>query len=171
VRNTHSLIFFFLLFTVTLVSSHLAADNDVYRWTDADGVVHFGDNPPQGLATEQVEIDQPPPAQDDFSESDENEFPAPDGTEPARQANPEPEVSYAQQRRDEREIKRKQLMSENAEKEINCARMEQQRATLEPMTRVIVTDENGEARRLDDDERLEGLEEAKSYLTENCGQD
>lgn len=29
---------------------------EVYRWTDADGRVHFGDKPPRDAQTEQVEI-------------------------------------------------------------------------------------------------------------------
>lgn len=35
---------------------HAAAHADVYRWTDADGRVHFGDKPPRDAATEQVQI-------------------------------------------------------------------------------------------------------------------
>lgn len=33
-----------------------AASAEVYRWTDAQGRVHFGDRPPAGAATTEVEV-------------------------------------------------------------------------------------------------------------------
>lgn len=36
----------------------------VYKWTDADGVVHFGDRQPVDEDSERVEIQPPPPAPD-----------------------------------------------------------------------------------------------------------
>lgn len=38
-----------------------AADADVYRWRDADGRVHYGDQPPADAPSEPVPIDPPPP--------------------------------------------------------------------------------------------------------------
>jgi hypothetical protein len=145
------------------------ADDNIYRWTDAQGVVHFGNMPPQGQPVEEVRVDPPvsPPAVQPVVTDTPATAAVTDGEVNASAAD-EPEVSYAQQRRDEREAKRRLRKSEALEREINCARMEQQRAALEPATRVIVTDDDGNSRRLDDDERVKGVEEAKAFLRENC---
>lgn len=58
-----------LLFT-TLIAWSAMASAVVYKWTDVDGKVHFGDRPPDGVKAEVVEIlgarpgttPSPPPA-------------------------------------------------------------------------------------------------------------
>ncbi len=44
-----------LLFT-TLIAWSAMASAVVYKWSDADGKVHFGDRPPDGVKAEVVEI-------------------------------------------------------------------------------------------------------------------
>ena len=44
-----------LLFTALIVWSAMASAV-VYKWTDADGKVHFGDRPPDGVKAEVVEL-------------------------------------------------------------------------------------------------------------------
>ncbi len=39
-----------------LVWSGAALAGEVYKWTDPDGRVHFGDRPPAGVATEELRI-------------------------------------------------------------------------------------------------------------------
>ena len=58
-----------LLFTALIAWSAMASAV-VYKWSDADGKVHFGDRPPDGVKAEVVEIlgarqsstPSPPPA-------------------------------------------------------------------------------------------------------------
>lgn len=53
-----------LLFTALIVWSAMASAV-VYKWTDTDGKVHFGDRPPDGVKAEVVELlgsRQPSPA-------------------------------------------------------------------------------------------------------------
>ena len=46
--------------------------------------------------------------------------------------------------------------------------MQSQKDFLEPSTRVLVRDEDGNMRRLDNNEREEGLREANAFLAANC---
>ena len=49
------------LVLVSMVSV-MATAQTVHKWTDAQGVVHYGDRPPPGAQSEQVRIDPPPPS-------------------------------------------------------------------------------------------------------------
>lgn len=52
-------------FAILLMSLPLLCGTTIYRWTDADGKVHFGDDPPSGAEEIQVgepTVVSPPPA-------------------------------------------------------------------------------------------------------------
>ena len=51
-----------LLIAVALLAGPIAAQTTVYKWVDEDGVVHFGETPPAGVAAERITTDAPPPA-------------------------------------------------------------------------------------------------------------
>ena len=132
-----------------------AADN-VYRWVDDQGNVHFSDQPPEKVNAEVVEC-QPGPA-----------ISSQDAEEPALKADAE-QPSRAQQQRDERAEKRKENEERQAALAAGCAQRYELRSQLEPSTRVMVKDiETGEVTRMDDNERLKVLGEAKAYIAENC---
>ena len=39
-----------------------SAQQTVYKWVDDDGVVHFGESPPEGVEAERITTDTPPPS-------------------------------------------------------------------------------------------------------------
>lgn len=53
-----------VLLVVVSVLSVAAHAQAVYKWTDARGVVHYGDRPPADAQPQQVDIAPPPPAPD-----------------------------------------------------------------------------------------------------------
>jgi PAS domain-containing protein len=133
----------------------------IYRWVDSDGVVHYSGNPPDDVDAKPVDPQTPSgglgvPAADINPQA------------PTDAAAQEPEISYAEQRRQERREQREKALKDNAERERKCAAMRQQRAALEPSPRVIIRDENGNPVRMNDEDRLAKLDEAKKYLQENC---
>lgn len=135
------------------------AEDEVYRWVDKNGVVHFGDRPPQDGVAESVSIPQ--------SAGVSAQTAAETSSNDAKQTA-EPQPSVAQQLRNERaETQRK---NEERDKVIAqaCAQRRTLVAQLEPSTRVMVKDENGNVTRLDDNVRLETLDEAKTYIAKNC---
>ena len=46
---------------VLVIAAPCASAQAVHKWTDSKGVVHYGDRAPSGIATEQVELEPPPP--------------------------------------------------------------------------------------------------------------
>ena len=145
----------FIAITLSWAPLPTAAEG-VYRWVDENGVVHFGDRIPEKGDAEKVTI-QPSQVVESAPASD----PASPYTEPTQ-------PSYAQQLRDERAA----LRQEKAETvEITSEICQQARdvvAQLEPSPRVNVTHEDGTVTRMDDNDRLEKLAEAKAFVSENC---
>jgi hypothetical protein len=148
-----------LVTILVLSATDATAKDEIYRWVDENGVVHFGDRPGGRADVEQIEI------QDNRGGT----YQAPStavAADPGEQQEPQP--SYAQQLRDERATKRKEAAEEKEIIDAACKQRRQLVAQLEPSTRVMVEYEDGTVVRLDDNERLKTLDEAKAYIAENC---
>jgi len=145
-----------LMATLMISATDAMAADSVYRWVDDDGNVHFSDQPPGNTEAEVINIK---PSQGVGYQ------PTTDATTPAEPAQP----SRAQQQRDEREEMRKENAEKQAAVEAGCAQRYELVSQLEPSTRVMVRDiESGEVTRMDDNERLKVLGEAKDYISKNC---
>lgn len=151
-RNT-SLYAPVLIAALVLAAMDATAMDDVYRWVDKDGNVHFGDNPPQQANAEIVDI-QP---------NSIGVAPA-----PATLVNSPQQPSRAQQQRDERELERKANAETKQALAAGCDSRREAVAQLEPKPRVMVTTESGEVYRMNDDDRLTELAKLKAYISENC---
>jgi hypothetical protein len=138
-----------------LSATDAIADDEIYRWVDENGVVHFGNRPDGQAGVEKVDI---PEARINSSQ--------PAATTASGDTSPEP--SYAQQRRDERAEIRKEAAEKEQAIAAGCAQRRQLVAQLEPSTRVMVRLEDGTVTRMDDNKRLETLAEAKAYIAEKC---
>jgi hypothetical protein len=153
------LILILLIVAFAVLATDAAAEDEIYRWVDENGVVHFGDRPPANAEADKVSL-QTSKISNTTSSSDST------SSDPYAPAASEPSV--AQQLRDARAEKR----AEAAEKEKVIAEACAQRRTivsqLEPSTRVMVQLEDGTVTRMDDDVRLETLNEAKTYISANC---
>lgn len=150
------------LYTVVLMTAFMltatdaGASDKVFRWVDENGNVHFGDNPPEKVGAKVVDIQPSSPISPQAAE------------QPASVADAGP-PSRAQQQRDERAATRKENDERKAALAAGCAQRYELRSQLEPSTRVMVKDvETGEVTRMDDNERLKVLGEAKAYIAENC---
>ena len=141
--------------TLVLSATDAIAEDEIYRWVDENGVVHFGDRPDGQAGVEKIDV------QENQSSSAQASS-APVSTD----ANQQP--SYAQQQRDERAKKRREAAEKEQAIAAGCQQRRQLVAQLEPSTRVMVRLEDGTVTRLDDNERLESLAEAKAYIAGNC---
>jgi hypothetical protein len=150
-----------LLATAVLLATDAGAEDEIYRWVDANGVIHFGDQPPGNVAAEQIIILQEKPDAATSTSGSGLEL------EKAEQALEE-ESSYAQQRRDDRAKKRQEAAEEQHILTEACAQRKALVSQLEPSPRVIVENEDGSIVRMDDNERLELLSEAKTFIAANC---
>lgn len=153
------------IMTAVLIASlaNLATDamaaEEIYRWVDENGIVHFGDLPPENSNAELLSVQQ----------RESSDTPSTSGSA-AVELDPlaQPQPSLAQQLRDERALKRKEFEENKKMKEEACAQRRSIVTQLEPSTRVMVKLEDGTVTRMDDDLRLETLNEAKNYIAENC---
>ena len=141
--------------TFALMAADAMAKDTVYRWVDDQGVVHFGDKPATGAATEVVDI----------LEYQVTAAPEPEKTS-AINALEEP--SYAQQKRDERRKSREEAAEIQQAVDAGCEQRRQIVAQMEPSTRVMAEDKDGNIIRMDDDDRMEMLDEAKAYIAQKC---
>ena len=159
-------IYYLALFTTifTLSMTIVSAESEVYRWVDDDGVVHFENRAPRQADAEIITI------KSDRSRDSQASIDTPSqDTAPAVDTEASTEASYAQQRRDERAIKRQEAAKKEKLTAAMCENSRTVVARLEPMNRVLVEQEDGALERMDDDDRLQRLDEAKAYIAKNCG--
>ena len=143
-----------------------AQGKQVYTWTDENGVVHYVDTPPDNPNAVQIhapEAYRPGSAPVTTSEEIPAEVPA-DGTEVAE------EPSYADQKRQEMAERSAERRAKQQEMDTACTASQQQLDTLEPSRRVYFTNEKGEVERVDDEARVQRVEELKAFIAENCQQ-
>ena len=121
----------------------------VYKWVDAQGVTHFGAQPPQGQQVETV-----------------NTVVAPGKSV----TPPAPAVQENDAEPDQRTIDRKvkqQVAAQEAERKRYCETLRTNLAQLQNNPRVRV-EENGETRRVTEEERQARISETRDKIAENC---
>ena len=158
-RITMNFMTVFIIVILALSATHAVAKEEVYRWVDENGVVHYGNMPDGHANAELIKIHKNP-------NSHIIPLSQPESTDTSQQQDPEP--SYAQQQRDERAKKHKEAVEKKAFLAAACEQQHLVVTTLEPMTRVLVHREDGTVVRMDDNDRLEKLHTAKTYIAENC---
>ncbi|EIK53103.1 hypothetical protein YO5_02718 [Stutzerimonas stutzeri TS44] len=132
---------------LALSSSTMAAQ--VYKWVDAQGTTHFSAQPPQGQAAQTLNTATPPPK--------------PVAAEPKASENREPLVD---QEKIEHKVKQ-QVAEQEAERKRYCETLLTTLAQLQNNPRVRV-EENGEVRRLKEEERQSRIAEAQQKIDEYC---
>ena len=119
----------------------------VYKWVDAQGVTHFGAQPPEGQQATSVNTT----------------------IAPAHTASPAklPQVGVDEEQEAIDEKVKKEVATKEAERKQYCEKMRTNLAQLENNPR-LREEVNGEVRRLGEDERQKRIGEAKKAIAENC---
>ncbi|MGP9827672.1 DUF4124 domain-containing protein [Ectopseudomonas khazarica] len=134
--------------SLMLALSATAMASQVYKWVDDNGVTHFGAQPPQGQQSTAINTSAPPPR------------PAPSAPAPAVE-QPDPEQAAI-----DKKVK-DDVAKQEAERKQYCENARTNLAQLENNPRVRV-EEEGELRRIGEDERQERISELKKSITETC---
>ncbi|MDF3931994.1 DUF4124 domain-containing protein [Pseudomonas citronellolis] len=126
----------------------------VYKWVDAQGVTHFGAQPPQGTTATSVDtkVAQPPSG-----------FPLPPK---AAAAALEPSAADKQKAADEKV--REQVAQQEAERVRYCDTLRTNLAQLKNNPRVRVSGDDGEMRRIPEEERQARITQTEQDLQKNC---
>ena len=152
-----------------VTSGNTIAD-EVFRWTDENGVVHFGDRPPEGQQTQTIVVPQTHRSGSagaglshdaDRPVNDRNAADVPGEQDTAP-------LSLADQKREQIATDRRERRETREETERMCAKHRQRLTQMEPARRVFYTDENGQSVRMDDDVRMDLIEEDKAFIAKNC---
>jgi len=121
-----------------------------YKWTDSDGNIHFSDTPPdENNATEAIDIN--------------TKAPRPSGEIPAKFNLEEIE------RKKQDELNAIKNTEEKAKHLEKCKIIKNRLKTLQSEERVTETNEQGQRRYLDDDEKQDQIQQAEQKIGQHCG--
>ena len=151
-----------------LVAASAPAFAQTYKWTDADGKVHYSDQPPPTNASKQVTVK---PRKPSASTSTANPAATEKGA-PAAKAK-----TYVEQEADfrkrqveaaEREAADKKKADEVAEKKQNCDQARAQLRSLQAGGRVTRTNAQGEREYMSDAQIAQEIERGKKLVENWC---
>jgi hypothetical protein len=151
-----------LLFLLALGFSATAAAQ-LYKWTDKDGKVRYGDVPPPGAEATRV---RPPSAGAESA-------PAPaeakkDAGAKDKDLSPEAAFRKRQQEREAQEQKSAQERAEADKKQANCQQAQGQLRLLQSGQRMTTMNAAGERVFMDDAQRARDIERAQGAVSEWC---
>ncbi|MHA6495469.1 DUF4124 domain-containing protein [Pseudomonas borbori] len=136
--------------SLLLALSAPAMASQVYKWVDAQGVTHFGAQPPQGQQATSINTAAPPPK-----------------TEQAPSSAPTfDSIADPDQAAIDEKVKR-EVAAQDAERKKYCEGIRTNLAQLENNPRLRVEVE-GELRRLNEEERQQRIADTKATIAENC---
>lgn len=163
----------------------ITAHAQVYKWHDADGRLHFGDQPPPGVTATQLR-GGPAPAPlaaedtDDAAIDDDmrdEEQPA-QATPPALTQESAPVRATAEEAAEAMRAEREKARAEKAQAEAerqreqmlaeNCQRARNQLTALEGGQRMARFNERGEREVLDDAARAQEVTRMQEFIDANC---
>ena len=141
---------------IAFAATSVVFAGDIYKWTDADGNVNYGDRPSEGVQPQRMALVSQPtnPARIQAA----NAARATARTEAAEAAaaaaadGPSPE----------------DLRAEAAEREQRCATYRQQMLTFATSRRLYREDEAGERVYLDEEQTLAARQRVEDQVTEYC---
>lgn len=128
-----------------------ACAGQIYKWVDAQGVTHFTAQPPQSAEASVIPTAKQPAAG------------KPAATPPAASGM----VNDPQQEEIDARV-RQEVAQKEKELEAYCTSLRTNLAQLRNNRRVRVSDGEGEARRLTQDERQTRISETEKAIAENC---
>jgi len=140
------------IFLFVILALPFTASAEIYKWTDADGRVHFGDKPTdQKIQAKEIEVKDYMPGTDTGSRESNQR--------PQRAMTPGSEGKQKTSAQD----------SANAAAEAQKQRCDIARDTLQKISgRVIFTDDNGKPLHVTEQQRIEKQRELDAWVQENC---
>jgi molecular chaperone DnaK (HSP70) len=133
----------------------LATGASVYKWTDENGVTHFGDRQPTGGKAEQIKVR---PSTGPGSNSKRQSL-------QERVNAMEEQEQQDQQRRNETAVQEAQ----RKQREANCATARSNLQIIQSNARIRTEGEDGEIRYLTPEEIEERRQQFEQIAEENCG--
>ncbi|NWL75405.1 DUF4124 domain-containing protein [Pseudomonas taiwanensis] len=143
--------------SLLLALSSSAMAGQVYKWVDAQGVTHFGAQPPEGQQATSVNTSVPKPRPS---------LPSPD-SETSQPAAPLPESKPVGDQKAIDEKVKADVATQEAERRKYCDTIRTNLAQLQNNPR-LRAEVNGEVQRLTEEERQSRIKEAEKAIGDNC---
>ncbi|MDH4567279.1 DUF4124 domain-containing protein [Pseudomonas sp. BN414] len=143
--------------SLLLALSSSAMAGQVYKWVDAQGVTHFGAQPPEGQQATSVNTSVPKPRPS---------LPSLD-SETSQPAAPLPESKPAGDQKAIDEKVKAEVATQEAERRKYCDTIRTNLAQLQNNPR-LRAEVNGEVQRLTEEERQSRIKEAEKAIGDNC---
>lgn len=143
-----------------------AAANQVYTWTDENGVTHFSDREPPDTETQVIDMAEKPGGVTYSKPQEASETETETG--PADTPAVEPAPTPGQLRREQIAESKAERRAAEAEENAMCQKQRELLARLEPARRVYYTDENGQEVRMDDAQRMQAIADTRNYIAQYC---
>lgn len=142
-----------MLALIMCTTPGLAAGASVYKWTDENGVTHFGDRQPTGSKAEQVDV------------RSGNRSPT------GERQSPQERLNELEQNQQNEAQEREETAAEEArrkQREANCATARSNLDVINSNARIRTEGEDGEPRYLSPEEIEERRQEFEKIAEENC---
>lgn len=147
--------------TILLLLSSTTAFAALNKWVDAEGKVHYSDEPPPAnVKATTLRPSAPAPAIDTAAAS------APEA--PKTIAEREAELRKAQQAKKEAEERAAQEQANRETEKANCARAQQSLRTLQEGGRMVEIDAQGEYSYMEDEQRQQRIARAQQEIANWC---
>lgn len=145
------------------------AGAEIYKWTDANGRVHFGDSATAAREGAKAESVAPAPGTKPGAASGSAGSPSSGAGGDARALRERERrvLEALQQDRAERDRSAQEQAAARQQREQECRRLRQELASMEGRP-VYLTDEKGERQFLDDTQRRDYVDKANALLAEHC---
>jgi type IV secretory pathway VirB10-like protein len=140
------------------------AQSEVYKWTDENGKVHFGDRPPVEQEAEQVAVPTGPTG----PTTEEGEAASAAEASVSRQEATQRLLEQYETERDAKKQAAAKKREEQAKRKANCAQAKDNLRNYQEHARLYVLDENGERRYYTSEEREKSLARAKADVKRWC---
>jgi len=145
-----------LLALTTLLLLVAPASAEMYRWVDAQGKVHYSDQPPVEKSKSSKTLNIP------------NQPAAPAAESPKNWQEKELDYKKRQAAAAESETKKKKEADEAKAKIENCDKAKKALKTLEDGGRISTYDDKGNRSDMDDAQRAKAMDDAKKSVSEWC---
>ncbi|MCY1394038.1 hypothetical protein D9M71_89520 [compost metagenome] len=152
---------FIFMGSLLLAMTTPAMAAQVYKWVDDKGITHFGSHPPEGTPAASISTSTSQP---------KSGFPLPPPPKAPAPASPKAPVAPSpddQQKTVDEKVKR-DIAQQEAERGKYCAGLRTNLSQLKNNPRVRVQEENGEMRRLPEEERQQRITQTEQAIRENC---
>jgi len=146
-----------LLIAISLLcTTTLSVAGKIYKWTDSDGNIHYGERPPNGQS-QQIKVPKAPPSSASSSST------------PSNQAESRKKLldAYDKEREEKAEATAK-AEKEKAVRDANCTNSRKRVASYSIGGRIYDVTEQGERRYLEDAEIKSKLAEAQKDVEQWC---